>query len=291
MQHAIQRSIRDFCKESDFQRFGITEKQFLYSDKAGVVYCSVPKVACTSWKKVLHLFNGKVKSIDEFKRREEAHEIKIPDFTRFLRKRRIMEWKINHYYTFMFVRHPFERIVSAYRNKLSDPDSTYYQKSIGSIILRKYREGLSPEEYTAGRSVTFVEFINFILDQYKEKGLAYFDPHWQLIVKLCNPCRTKYNFVGKMENLLEDADFILNSVGYNISDFPVYGKDRYQQNINELMETHFAEIPETWIAKLYKIYEPDFLAFNYSVPEILKNKFLKKKTLQVNLLNSTESGG
>lgn len=267
VQHTLQESIRNFCKDSDFQRFGITAKQLLFSDKVGVVYCEVPKVACTSWKKVLHLFNGKVKSIADFKNREDVHEIKVPNLTRFHKKRRSIQWRLSHYYAFMFIRHPFKRIVSAYRNKLSDPNEPYYQKLVGSIILRKYREGLSEKEYKAGKTVTFLEFIKYILDSYQEKGLAAFDPHWQVIVSLCNPCKIKYNFIGRMENLLEDADFILNSVGFNISSFPVNGKDRYKKNIDDLMEEYFTKMPKTWIKSLYKIYEPDFLAFGYPMPE------------------------
>lgn len=266
MQHVLQESVRNYCKSSDFQRFGISKKHMLYSDEVGVVYCEVPKVACTSWKKVLHLFNGEVKSISEFKVKEDAHKLKIPNFARM--KRRQIEWRLAHYYAFMFIRHPFERIVSAYRNKFSDPEDSYYQKLIGSVILRKYRPDLTEEEYRLGKTVKFQEFIHYILDQYELTGLENFDPHWQVIVKLCNPCKIKYNFIGRMENLLEDADFIMSSVGFNISHFPVYGRDRYKDNIGELVNMYFAQIPNEWIKSLYNIYEPDFHAFNYSIHDI-----------------------
>lgn len=48
---------------------------FLYNDKHRVVYCRVPKVACSTWKRVLLIFEGAQKTLFEKHMREVAKNI------------------------------------------------------------------------------------------------------------------------------------------------------------------------------------------------------------------------
>ncbi|EFX82285.1 hypothetical protein DAPPUDRAFT_316998 [Daphnia pulex] len=43
---------------------------------------------------------------------------------------------------FIFVRHPFERLVSAYRDKLTR-NNPIYHKMVGKVIIRKVRKNAS----------------------------------------------------------------------------------------------------------------------------------------------------
>ena len=55
------------------------------------------------------------------------------------------------------MRHPFERVLSAYRNKLQDPYNALYQRAYGSQVLRMFRKNLTDAEYKVGQNVTFPE--------------------------------------------------------------------------------------------------------------------------------------
>ena len=67
----------------------------------------------------------------------------------------------------------------------------------------------------SGKNVTFREFVDFVVHQYDKKGGSgeNFDEHWQIVHTLCQPCRMKYNYIGKMETLVEDAEQVLKEIG------------------------------------------------------------------------------
>ena len=103
-------------------------------------------------------------------------------------------WRQNLYYSFLFVRHPFERVLSAYRNKLQDPYNTQFQRAYGSQVLRMLRKNLTDVEYKAGKNVTFSEFVEYIITTHNKQGYAGLNEHWNSVHQLCNPCRIKYDF-------------------------------------------------------------------------------------------------
>lgn len=68
--------------------------------------------------------------------RAEVHSEKL----KRLSSSRDQEEKLRAYRKFMFVRQPFERVVSAYRDKLVGVDGLYdFHKIVGMKIEEKYR--------------------------------------------------------------------------------------------------------------------------------------------------------
>ena len=61
-----------------------------------------------------------------------------------------IEFRVRHFFKFVFVRHPFVRLVSAYRNKLSD-NNPWFERTYGSRILRYTRPNLTEKVYTMGK--------------------------------------------------------------------------------------------------------------------------------------------
>ena len=112
---AYQQKMKKMCSQLTL----MTEEQsmsyelFFLSDKGQYVFCCNPKVACTSWRYVLLKLTGKylfnyapsLQLSDKFINRGVHYG---PAQRQMLLKK---------YYTFMFVREPLERIVSAYLNK------------------------------------------------------------------------------------------------------------------------------------------------------------------------------
>jgi hypothetical protein len=108
---------------------------------------------------------------------------------------------------FIFVRHPFEKLVSAYRDKLAR-NNPIYHKMVGKVIVRKNPSRLSME---MGDDVTFPEFVNFIVDEWRD-GKRRLDVHWRPVVDLCLPCDMQFHFIGKFETLNQDVDFLLRKL-------------------------------------------------------------------------------
>ena len=181
----------------------------------------------------------------------------------------IEKGKRNSYFSFVFVRHPFERLFSAYRNKLLDPHVRMFREEFGSQILRMFRNGLSEKEYASGKDVSFTEFVNYIIALHDQNNSGQFNEHWQLINTLCSPCMMKYNYIGKMETLEEDAEAILKQLGVdNEIKFPSHDGS-YKHKTEDVMRSYYSQIPEATIKRLYEVYKGDFLAFGYDISNFL----------------------
>lgn len=241
---------------------------FLYSDLQGIIYSYVPKAACTNWKRMLQVFDGNILHPLEISDKRLVHRLKYSHLNRLPRYER--EWRRNLYYSFTFVRDPLERLLSVYRNKFLDPYSPTFQKRYGSQILKLFRTNLTAAQYTAGKDISFKEFIEYLIIIYDTKGYKYFDEHWQIMNKLCQPCTIKYNYIGKMETLLEDANQVLKEINlFDKVKFPANATDKYKLEVRTLMKKYYGTLTKKSINKLYQIYEDDFLAFGYKVPDYL----------------------
>lgn len=99
--------------------------------------------------------------------------------------------RLKHYTKFLFVRDPFVRLISAYRNKFRNYNKYYYQ-NFGREILRLYGNQPDPpltvdEAFASGVHPSFYNFIQYILDPRTEmKGPL--EPHWRQMHRLCHPC-------------------------------------------------------------------------------------------------------
>ena len=94
------------------------------------------------------------------------------------------------YTKFLFVRHPIERVISAFRNKFEKnyTSSAYFKKRFGVKIMKRYRKGVSPASIpSTGHGVKFPEFVSYLIDMKKEM----FNEHWALVSSLCNPCEVR----------------------------------------------------------------------------------------------------
>ena len=95
-----------FIEDADFSRFIVIEKLKL-------VFCFIPKVSCTTWKRTLYSAENEGERIG----------VGAQDKSLFswLKDYSVAERKeiLNSYYKAMFVREPFARLASAYRDKVN----------------------------------------------------------------------------------------------------------------------------------------------------------------------------
>ncbi|XP_057305779.1 carbohydrate sulfotransferase 13-like [Hydractinia symbiolongicarpus] len=265
-QHRRQHLLRSHCRVNrGFKR--PEARQMLASDRYSLLYCSVPKVACTNWKRMFLVFEGKMKDMFSIKNKDKIHTLRYKTFSGMRNYEK--EWRKNIYFSFMFVRHPFERLFSAYRNKFQNPTNPHYQRVIGSTILRLFRKNLTRMQYIQGKGVTFREFLQYILHIFRRRGSQGFDEHWQIMMNICSPCTMKYNFIGKMETLMDDAEYILHVNKLDNYKFPLNATDNYRRSASSLALKYFLDIPKSYKQELYEIYKPDFKAFGFNTDKYL----------------------
>lgn len=292
-QQAERRSLlRDFCANASLA-FPTKDRSFddipnyelnhlIVDDRHGVIYCYVPKVACTNWKRVMIVLSESLLDRGSPYRdpldipREHVHNTSTHlTFNKFWRRygkfsRHLMKVKLKKYTKFLFVRDPFVRLISAFRSKFELENEEFYRK-FAVPMLRLYANHTSlpasvSEAFSAGLKVSFANFIQYLLDPHTEK-LAPFNEHWRQVYRLCHPCQIDYDFVGKLETLDEDAAQLLRSLKVDSQlHFPPSYRNR---TASSWEEDWFANIPLAWRQQLYKLYEADFVLFGYPKPENL----------------------
>ncbi|KDR22013.1 Carbohydrate sulfotransferase 11 [Zootermopsis nevadensis] len=168
---------------------------------------------------------------------------------------------------FIIVRHPFERILSAYRDKLEHrKDREFYYRRYGRHIVRLQRDGNAT--FADRAEPTFMEFLQYLV---KTKN---FDEHWSPFTVECAPCELNYQFILKMESLEKEQLFL--AIKTNLLDFllTVNSTDQLLQNTNpngrteqKYAQQYYGQVPKQLLQKVYVVYEDDFRLFDYSPNE------------------------
>ncbi|KAG5282637.1 hypothetical protein AALO_G00058180 [Alosa alosa] len=134
-------------------------RHLVVDDEHGLLYCYVPKVACTNWKRVLMVLTGKGRYHEPLA--IPANEAHVPGNLRTLSEYSAAEInrRLRSYLKFIFVREPFERLVSAYRNKFTRSYNTAFHKRYGTKIIRRHRPNRSP----VGKYETLAQDSRYVL--------------------------------------------------------------------------------------------------------------------------------
>nr|XP_057906110.1 carbohydrate sulfotransferase 12 [Doryrhamphus excisus] len=257
----------------------------IVDDRHGIIYCYVPKVACSNWKRIMIilseslLHDGLPPRDPLFISNDQAHNSSMHfTFNKFWKRygkfsRHLMKVKLKKYTKFLFVRDPFVRLVSAYRDKLEVGNEDFYRK-FAQVILRRYANQPTPpssvdEARAAGLHPSFSQFIQYLLDPQTEKEMP-FNEHWRQVYRLCHPCQIQYDFVGHLESVEEDAAHLLRLLRVdNVVEFPT----SHGNTTSSSSEAHwFNTVPRESLRELYKLYEPDFRLFGYDRPDSILNE-------------------
>lgn len=193
----------------------------------------------------------------------------------------------------MTVRHPYERVVSAYRDKVQNADKLQFYRIIGKQAKKNYRE--LPDNLEKDREVlarisddivnsrdfsnldvnnpfnnpmgpTFTEFSkSVLLDNIS-------DMHWASYQSYCAPCFMNYSAIVRFETLAQDNMYILQKTGLNVAEWPDHTNPTLDGATEEkTWKSYFRELD--WeLLELYQIkYKLDCEIFQYdcSITEFL----------------------
>ncbi|XP_045200170.2 carbohydrate sulfotransferase 11-like [Mercenaria mercenaria] len=109
-------------------------------------------------------------------------------------------------YSFMFVREPYGRLFATYCNKFYFPKG--FWTPVGLRIVKRFRENPSNDSLQYGHDVTFTELIRYTVEEF-EAGKS-MDDHITPMHVRCDPCEHRYNFIGKLETIKSDLEFLAN---------------------------------------------------------------------------------
>ncbi|XP_072018573.1 carbohydrate sulfotransferase 11-like [Amphiura filiformis] len=165
--------------------------------------------------------------------------------------------RLKNYFSIIFVRHPYTRMLSAYKSKLVKMPNKFYEKKSRDII-RQVRRIPLPNNQTP--DLKFDEFVQFVAN-------GGWDEHWCPIYNDKKPCHVYYDFIGHLETFQDDVAYLFHLVGIgNIVDFPECHHATGSADLAVLKE-NFSQISQTLLTKLNTKYRDDFKVFAYRLPQ------------------------
>ncbi|XP_053614420.1 carbohydrate sulfotransferase 11 isoform X2 [Plodia interpunctella] len=235
--------------------------EYLINRQYHVIWCNIFKAASTSWMYNFNLMaNYTASFLDKTKvvLLELARKKYARPTVEMIKKAQADS------ITFLIVRHPLERLASAYNDKIVHAWPKSFHDKMGQRIIKKYRKQLSgnspaPKE----RYPVFEEFVAYVLDEWKAKRTL--DMHWTPYSGFCTPCKFNFDVILKFETLDEDQRFLIQLARLQDVVKPEWRNSGKGPNTLHNMNHLYSRISRTQLDGLYNLYKFDFLLFNYTV--------------------------
>ncbi len=181
---------------------------------------------------------------------------------------------LNNYFKFLVVRHPFDRLLSTYVDKVE------YERNHSQVLnlfltlannIRKAFNDSSKKLFkeTKGRRRVFLantqEFFYLVANYYDS---WFRDVHWGAFYDLCQPCVIHYDAVVRLETVNQDVSGILDKLQYGVNStgkLPVTNTLRYKQGFNfyDKVNKAFRGIPPGIVRGVMRVYHKDFELYGY----------------------------
>jgi hypothetical protein len=190
------------------------EYNITISNEHKFIWFQVPKVGYSTVRHILDVNKIKLTA-------EEAFQVYYPPKY------------YNEFFKFAFVRNPWDRLVSGWKDKVVNLNLFNFSES----ELEKMKN--------------LPNFIEFLANQ----DLRNFDPHFKLQSKLID--LNNVDFIGRFENFTPDLAFILNTIKIENPEIPILNKS------NREFEGYKTYFNETTAQTVAKIYEKDIRTFGY----------------------------
>ncbi|XP_058065609.1 carbohydrate sulfotransferase 8-like [Anopheles bellator] len=222
---------------------------YLHSKNNSLLYCLVFKAGTSSWFYNFNSWAGyteyEIMHIDNLFLARKFY----PQLTRSA-----LMHSMEHSFSFLIVRHPFERLISAFEDRLVSMRNAYYSR-VSRAIYERYHPG-------GTGVISFRDFVQFIIED-----VAYsrdLDVHWCPVNNLCTPCLVRYDLIIKLETYAQDVEVLLRRTNLRDKIKPVHINHTRRDVVDRLIEKYFSQITQKQMDALYAIYEIDFMLFGYS---------------------------
>ena len=187
------------------------------------------------------------------------------------------------YYKFINIRHPFDRLLSAYYNiKRKNPGDKRGPQLFQMLYLQ------AQNNLTSYHNLTFAHFAQFLVDaSHRHKPSVYFDRHWDSYARSCKVCSVTYDYILRTETFKNDSrpllklldypeDYLLTykpqnqnpqaSTAQNTSSPSSEDDDDYEEGDDSYYEKflpEFLDLDRDLVTRLHSRYRLDFEAFGY----------------------------
>ena len=182
--------------------------------------------------------------------------------------------------SFVFVRHPLDRLESAYYDKIVGKPSDTFYKMVKNIkakckILQMFSLLKSENfkiyisfisDHIESPNLSPEDFIKFVIDENRSHPNRHkVNEHWRPQVATCPFCLFKYVVYGRYETYSEDTAYILlksklvNLKAVNKMNGDVHHFEKKSQRRIEF----WSAVPSNYIKDLKNVFMADFKLFDY----------------------------
>jgi len=164
------------------------------------------------------------------------------------------EQKWNDYFTFAFVRHPCDRLVSIYENIRTD-----YRKNMTPAVKSASLKGIYLSTILDRLNISFEDFTfeRFVYDVLRDRVFENY--HWdsQSNAVTNGKGTVIFDFLGRFERLQADFDLACKKAGLNPYQLPHFNKserDEWPRYFDDAL-----------LKEVYNLYREDFEILEYNV--------------------------
>ncbi|XP_058457813.1 carbohydrate sulfotransferase 11 [Malaya genurostris] len=242
--------------------------EYLINREYHLVWCNVFKAASTSW---MYNFNLLAGYAPQFLKRTKDVPLQLARLKYPRPSVETLREAINDSISFVIVRHPFERLVSAYKDKIQYALPNSHHHKLGIRIIQKYRKVIKGQPWNTQKYPTFPEFVNYLLDEVRHPH-AEIDMHWIPVTYFCTPCFFHYDVIAKFETLEEDQSYLISVAKLGKMIKPQWKNAGKGAHTNEVVLKLFSELNEEQFRGLYEYYKYDFELFGYGMEEYFRDR-------------------
>ena len=229
-----------------------------------VVFCGIQKVASTTWIRIFSQLNGAKGEYNIMSKTMRAKGV-VPLVLYSAAERKAI---LQNYTTFLMVRHPLERVVSAFQNKFSGNGTVQmsHQFKYGRDIARLYRNFTHAldESYLIGNRVSFTEFVRYLTDPkvpyvYKDNS------HWTRYISLCPVCQgfrpdLNLSYNNFQEDVIRILKLLFRVDPSRYIDIRTNTSNKHSSSVYEKM---LGSLPPNLYRKLLQFYDIDLKMYQY----------------------------
>jgi hypothetical protein len=223
------------------------------------LYCGLPQAGELDWRRVFYKLSGKtsetnLKLIPADKLLDDKNFLLFSQLTNDTKNEVIREYK-----KFIIIRNPFERILAIYQHIFIVND---HSKAIKAKWAEAINENIKKNK-TKSKDISFGEFLDFVLlinSKNASKELTYFvnQKFHSSMHDLCFPCNIQYNLIGDFNDLVDDSNYVLKTIGASFS-FTFSESRRWF-----FPGRYFSQVEKDVLLKVTSHYIADMTLFGYS---------------------------
>ncbi|CAG5076804.1 Oidioi.mRNA.OKI2018_I69.PAR.g8551.t1.cds [Oikopleura dioica] len=175
--------------------------------------------------------------------------------------------RLDSYTKFMVTRDPFERLLSAFRNKIETFRENDFFGDVSNKIHRIYNR---TSEQSSSTPATFEEFLRHVIDKDPTFPPIPKNEHWENYWSICYPCDIDYDYILKLETIEEDSAWLFKSLGLETISYPTGNS---KPSNHDLLEQYLKSVDKHLPKSVYKHLQMDYEIFGYDIPRFIRDLF------------------